>query len=54
MEEDRPPERIWLNDDELTAHFEAVENRRSQGAAGIEAVPAADMEQNELTADFRK
>lgn len=54
MDEDRPPESIWLDDDALTSHFEAVDQRRDAGIRGETLVPQAAMDQNELTADLRR
>jgi hypothetical protein len=54
MDEDRPPERIWLDDEALEAHWNSVTARREAGSRGVEAVPAAPLEQNELTADFKR
>lgn len=55
-DEDRPNERIWLDDDALAQHFERVQERyRSGGSGGSsdwEAIP--EFEQNELTAAFRR
>lgn len=47
---DRPPEEIWLRDEELRAHFETVERKYESGAADTQAVP---MVQNELTRGLR-
>jgi hypothetical protein len=52
-DEDRPAEEIWLDDEALAAHWDAV-NERHRSSSGVEAVPQADMQQNELTADFRR
>lgn len=48
-DEDRPPERIWLDDEALEAHFENVKARYSSksGSGPMEEVP--DLQQNELT-----
>lgn len=51
---DQPPERIWLDDEALAAHFEATRERYRQGATGMESVPqASELEQNELTKGLR-
>ncbi len=56
-DDDRPPERIWLDDTALTAHFEAVSDRYRSGSTSSggnwESVPDSDHAQNELTAQFR-
>ncbi len=54
LDEDRPPERIWLDDEALEEHFERVDERRKSGSRGTEEVPDAELTRNELTADFRK
>ncbi len=48
--EDRPPERIWLDDDALSAHFEAVNARYANPR---EADDVGALTQNELTAGLR-
>jgi hypothetical protein len=51
--DDQPPESIWLDNEALDAHFEAVKARyRSPRTAGeeMESVP---LEQNELTKGLR-
>ncbi len=57
-EDDRPPERIWLDDTALADHFESVSERYrkprdSRGGGDWEAIPD-DFAQNELTAQFRR
>jgi hypothetical protein len=56
-DDDRPPERIWLDDKALTAHFEAVSERYrhpgSSGGSDWETIPGQDFAQNELTAQYR-
>lgn len=54
LDEDRPPERIWLDDEALNAHWDSVHARREAGSRGAEAVPAAPLDQNELTKDFKR
>lgn len=51
-DEDRPPERIWLDDDAIESHFEAREQERSSKSGDSSLVPQAGMERNELTADL--
>jgi hypothetical protein len=57
-DDDRPPERIWLDDKALSDHFEAVSERyRSPSGGGRsdwESIPGSDFAQNELTAQFRR
>lgn len=56
-EEDRPDERIWLDDEALNQHFDALHARyRSSGDRGEEweSVPSGDLEQNEFTKGFRR
>lgn len=54
-DDDRPPESIWLDDDAITSHFEAIDQRRKSSTRGDSvAVPQAGMDQNELTAELRK
>lgn len=55
-DDERPPERIWLDDEALSAHWERVEAARKHKYGGTEAVPAAEgqLEQNELTAGFKR
>lgn len=53
LEDERPPERIWLDDDAIGEHFERVDQARKSGTK-YDAVPDADMDQNELTADFKR
>lgn len=48
-DEDQPPEHIWLNSEEVSAHFKAVMQRHKSGGGGAEEVPQAPLEQNELT-----
>lgn len=50
--DDQPPESIWLNNEALDAHFEAVKEkyRNPHGADEQEQVP---LEQNELTKGLR-
>jgi hypothetical protein len=54
LDEDRPPERIWLDDEALEAHWSSVTARREAGSRGVESVPAAPLEQNELTRDLKR
>jgi hypothetical protein len=53
LDEERPPERIWLDDEALRDHFHRVDEARKNGGK-FEEVPDFDMQQNELTADFKK
>ncbi len=55
-EDERPPERIWLDDEALASHWEHVDQRRKRpSGSGSEAVPqVANLEQNELTAGFKR
>jgi hypothetical protein len=53
-EDDRPPESIWLDDEAVSAHFDGVEQKRNSSIKGSEPVPAAGMDQNELTAELRR
>ena len=48
----RPPSEIWLDEEALTAHFEAVKDRLKSGSGGddSESIPT---EQNELTKGLR-
>lgn len=50
--EDQPPERIWLNDEAIAAHFERIHEKYSTGS-GTEMVEVADLDQNELTKGLR-
>ena len=52
-EDDRPPERIWLDDEALQSHFDGVDQKRKAGSRGTEVVPQ-DLDQNELTAQLRR
>lgn len=45
-EEERPPKRIWLDDERLNAFFQEVRRRRKQEASG-ERAPIEDPVQNE-------
>jgi hypothetical protein len=56
LEDDRPPERIWLDDEALESHWEQLDQRRKNPpSAGSEAVPqVGGLEQNELTAAFKR
>lgn len=47
-DKDQPPERIWLDEEAITEHFERVKARYGGGSA-MEEVPQAPLEQNELT-----
>ncbi len=51
-EEDQPPQRIWLNDEELADHFERIRAKYAS-KDDTEAVPQAPLEQNELTRGLR-
>lgn len=55
-DDDRPPERIWLDDKALAAHFEGLRERyRGDDRGGDwQSIPEAEMQQNALTAQFRK
>ena len=53
MDEDRPAERIWLDDEALTHHFNQVAERRGVSARGDGDMAPVDLTQNELTAEFR-
>lgn len=53
-EDERPPERIWLDDEAVTIHFEQVEARRDAKFKGESVPEATDMPRNELTEQFRK
>lgn len=55
-DEDRPPERIWLDDEALNQHFGAIQERYRSGSGGEdwESIPDAEFEQNEVTAGFRR
>jgi hypothetical protein len=55
-EEDIPPQHLWLDDEAINEHFEKVRDRRASGSgpADLESVPQPDLEQNELTAQYRK
>lgn len=55
-DDQRPPEEIWLDDEALSSHFDALRDKlRSTGSGESndewESVPPA---QNELTKDLRK
>jgi hypothetical protein len=56
MDDERPPERIWLDDEALSSHWEFIENKRHHRSTGMEEVPqfAGAMDQNELTAGFKR
>lgn len=47
---DRPPQDIWMSDEDLRAHFEDLERKYAGGGADREVVPMA---QNELTRGLR-
>jgi hypothetical protein len=51
--EQQPPEEIWLNDEALSAHFEAI-RQEQQAKAGNETIEVPDMEENELTRGLRR
>lgn len=51
LEEDQPPERIWLDPEALEAHFDEVRRKRKSKSSGTEKVP--DLQQNELTKDLQ-
>lgn len=55
-EEDIPPQHLWLDDEAITEHFERVRERRTSGhsTSDLESVPQPELEQNELTAQYRK
>ncbi len=53
-EEDRPPEHIWLLDERIAEHFDHIAEKRKYMFSGQEAVPQADVTQNELTAEIRR
>lgn len=55
-DDDRPPERIWLDDEALEHHFEKVqEQRRNPRDSGMEDIPeSGPLDQNELTRDFKR
>lgn len=51
-EDDRPPERLWLDDEGLSDHFKKVREKYSNGSSNTEQVP--DLEQNEITRELRR
>lgn len=53
-EDERPPESIWLDDEALSDHWEHVTAQRQNKYNGTESVPSAPLEQNELTAGFKR
>lgn len=55
-EEDRPDERIWLDDEALNQHFDALHERYRGGSRNEEweSIPSGELEQNELTKGFRR
>jgi hypothetical protein len=58
-DDERPPEAIWTDDEALSSHWLAVEQKREAkwggGSETSEAVPEAGtrMDQNELTAGLK-
>ncbi len=56
LDDDRPPERIWMDDEALSQHWEKVDERRKRPHdGGTEPVPqAGGLDQNELTAQFKR
>jgi hypothetical protein len=55
-EDERPPERMWLDDEALESHWEQVDQRRKHppGSRTEVVPPAGGLEQNELTASFKR
>lgn len=51
-EEDRPPESIWLESDQIEAHFNDVKQRWADKAGGNEA-GSSRLVENELTKGIR-
>lgn len=50
-DEERPPETIWLDAEELDKHFKAVEVNRKAKYSGLESVPeAGELVENEHAA----
>lgn len=54
-DDDRPPERIWMDDEALSEHFERVRGRYRSDSRGPEweEIPG-DLQQNALTTNLRR
>lgn len=55
-EDERPPERIWLDNQALADHFERLNEKRKSKASGMEPIEVDDsapMLQNEITKNWR-
>lgn len=51
-EDQQPPERIWLNDKALEAHFKMVRDAQRPGSS--ESIQIPDMDQNEITKELTR
>lgn len=51
-EDDAPPRNIWLDDEQLTAHFKRLKDRRKREAEPNGAQSGGEMKQNALAKDM--
>lgn len=55
-EDDQPPEEIWLDNEALTSHFQAVKEKwkAEYGSGSGDTVESAPMTDNELAKEWRR
>jgi len=51
--DEQPPDEIWLNDEEIAAHFERIDEARDARVQGMEPIDETPLVQNELTRTLR-
>lgn len=51
-EEDAPPRSIWLDDEQLSAHFKRLKQRRKDEMTPNGSQPGGEMKQNALAKDM--